>query len=346
METLEMKSQEINAQEQEKTFETINFHDIKGRFHEVVHPRILGEFSAIPRENDEVEVVLSAKNQTMTFGEYLQRIGVKYDWFFKTKKEEPDKNLQDLLRDLHQKSVDNRTAASIRQHQKFTHEGASYDNLQQETARNHSPVFTKIINDLGIDGLEAKEARPRQDYLDGIDEILEFDSTSLSTQGDEEGEKIIIGIQRSFSDKKRHITKDPIRFFPENPEAGAIFRVFIQEDLDDYIDKLSGMSYMQKLLEIRAQKARQAGQSPNQYAKSQRNDGLAPISQVLPKGEREQINRTLKVLKEIKEQMNIYIESDDFAGQTPFMQAEIKRKMELLDIDSFIGEIENLKAAA
>lgn len=345
MNSIEMPNQEVTPEE-ESQFNTINFHDINGAAHEVVHPILVGKFADIPREDEEIEVSLASKSQTMTFGEYLQRIGVKYDWFFKARKTEPDISLQELLKNLHQQSVDNRTTASIKQHQKYTHEYAGYDNLQQETTKDHSLFFTKLINDLGIEGLEARAARHRQDYLDGIDEVLEFDPTSMHSQGEDEGEKVIIGIQRSFSDKKREITKDPIRFFPEDPEVGAIFRVFIQEDIADYVDQKTDTSFMQKLLEIRAQKAREAEQSPDEYAKSHRNEGLPTVEQVLPKGQGQQIRRVLKILEQIKGQTIEYLSSDDFSRQSPFMQAEIKRKIEFLDIDSFIADVESLKMAA
>ncbi len=340
--TLE-KPPESASQEQLKIIE---FQDINGQAHHVRHPYILTEAHGIFREDDRVEVGLSQKTESMVFADYLARIGVSYNWFYRACKENPDSSVQDILHDLHQQSIDQRTQTAIRQHREYGQEKATGDNLQRETTKNHSPLFARVINDLGVDGLSAKESLPRQDYLDGIDEIVEFDPEEFKSQGERHGQKISIGIQRSFNDKRGEIVRDPVRFFPEEPESGPVFRVFVKETISDYIDENTGISFMQKLLDKRNEKARQLGQEPYQYARSARNEGFPPVAQVLPGGEKEQISRALDILTEIKRQFGDFLSSERFRSLSPAVQKDLEDKWQSLDLDKYILSVEGLSSAA
>lgn len=308
----------------------------------VKHPLIMGEIPL--HEDGEVKVILAEETMTLTLGEYLQRLGISYQRYFREVKVYPDKDRQVILKDLHQEVVDKRTSITNDKIKEYTQERAHRHNWQQETARDHSPFFIKTINDLGLDGLLAKTVSPRHDYLDGIDELIEFDAQALMTGGQNSGPKVIIAIQRSFEDKEAEVVKDPIRFFPENPEQGPIFRVFLKEDLTDYMD--NQVTFMQKLLDLRSKKAVQEGLSPAAYAKDKPRQGLPAVAKVLPGGVTEQIKRTTRVLNAIQEQLHSFLLSSRFQQQPLGVQSEIKRQAELLKMEDFLEAVKILEAEA
>ena len=338
---MELTLEKQEGSVEQESLDTIKFRDAEDGEHEVYHPLVEGNVDKTLKEEDEVKVALTTRKEDMSFSSYLERIGVTYARYFRETKVFPDKDTQTVLRDLHQEAVDRRTEAAVRKHKQYTAEHAEKDNLQQETAKNHAPVFLKTINDLGIDGLEAKASLPRQDYLDGIDEIIEFDPEALVSEGEREGEKVSIGIQRSFRDKGREVISDPVKFFPEDPDHGVVFRVFIKEELEDYVDGQTTL--MQKLLNLRADKAKQAGVSPKALAKKDATRGLPTVSKVLEGGVGEQIDRTKKVLNEIRSQLNNFIESTKFKKLKPSVQKELKRQAEILKIDKFIDEVSDME---
>ena len=225
-------------------------------------------------------------------------------------------------------------------------ESATRDNLQRETTEDHSRLFNKTINDLGVPGLESKTAPAPADYFNGVDEILALDHEALETDGEKSGRPIHIGIQRSFADKKREVTSDPISFIPERPEIGAVFTAFIQEDLDEYIDKRTGTSIWQKLLDVRSAKARAAGMDPKQFAKLKRNEGMPTIDKVLPGGVRDQVAKVKKVLKAVSSQLEAYIDTPHFKSQSPEVQRQLKGALKDMRIEDFLEAVDDLKKAA
>lgn len=321
----------------------VEFYDVHRNKHRVVHPEIISTIDRIFRETDRVEISSLGQIKLLTFGEYLQRLGVSYADYYRVVKGGPDKDQNEILRRLHQEAIDKRTRAAIRKHQEYTKESATRDNLQQETAKDHSQVFLKTVNDLGIDGLEAELAPEQFDYLDGIDEILTLDPESLQSAGEKSGQGIHFGIQRSFNDKTKEVTSDPLRFIPEKPELGVLFRVFIKEELSDYIDEKTGESIWQKLLNIRSVKARASGLDPSEFAKSQRNQGLSSVDKVLSGGVKEQIRRVKNILQNIKDQLQVYVDSPYFEKQPKAVQEQLRSSLENMRIEDFLVALADLK---
>lgn len=321
----------------------VEFYDIHRNKHRVVHPEIISAIDRIFRETDKVELNSLGQIKLLTFGEYLQRLGVSYADYYRVAKSEANKDQNEILRNLHQEAIDKRIGAATRKHREYTRESSVRDNLQQETAKDHSQVFLKTVNDLGIDGLEAELVPEQLDYLDGIDEMLTLDPQSLQSRGETSGQAIHFGIQRSFRDKGREVSSDPIRFIPERPELGALFRVFIKEELSDYIDEKTGESVWQKLLNIRTAKARASGVDPSEYSRVQRNQGLSSVDKVLSGGVKEQIRRVKNILQNVKDQLQAYVDSPDFKMQTKVVQEQLRSGLENMNIEDFLVALDDLK---
>lgn len=321
----------------------VEFCDMHRNKHRVVHPEIISSIDRIFRETDRVEVSSLGQVKLLTFAEYLQRLGVSYYDYNRVAKSGPDKDQNEILRRLHQEAIDKRTRVAIRKHQEYTRESATRDNLQQETAKDHSQVFLKTVNDLGIDGLEAEFAPEQLDYLDGIDELLTLDQESLQSSGEKSGQVIHFGIQRSFKDKRKDVAGDPLRFIPEKPELGVLFRVFIKEELSDYIDEKTGESIWQKLLDIRSAKARASGADPSEFSKSQRNQGLSSVDKVLSGGVKEQIRRVKNILQNINDQLQAYVDSPHFQKQPKAIQEQLRSSLENMKIEDFLVALDDLK---
>lgn len=326
-----------------KSTSFVEFQDIhKGR-QRVVHPEIISPIKGILREVDRVEISNLGQFKHLTFGEYLKRIGVVYEYYFKMTKSNPGIDQNEILRNLHQEAIENRIKVAIRKHGEYARESATRDNQQQETSKDHSLVFLKTVNDLGIDGLGAEGVPEQFDYLDGIDEMLIIDHESLQSSGEKNGHPIYIGIQRSFDDTKGEVTTDHLRFIPEKPEIGVLFRVFIKEELSDYIDEKTGESIWQKLLNIRTAKARASGVDPSEYSKVQRNQGLSSVDKVLSGGVKEQIRRVKNILQNVKDQLRAYVDSPDFKMQTKVVQEQLRSGLENMNIEDFLVALDDLK---
>lgn len=321
----------------------VEFKDMHQTKHKVVHPDIISPIDGILHETDSVEISSLGQIKTLVFADYLRRIGVSYADYYRVLKSEAGKDQNEILRSLHQEAINKRTRAAIRKHQEYTRESANRDNLQQETAKDHSQVFLKTVNDLGIDGLGAELVPEQLDYLDGIDEMLTLDPESLQSGGEKSGSVIRFGIQRSFKDKTREVTSDPIRFIPEKPEIGVLFRVFIKENLSDYIDEKTGESIWQKLLDIRTAKARASGVDPQEFSKVQRNQGLSSVDKVLSGGVKEQIRRVKNILQNVHDQLQAYVDSPDFKKQPKAVQDQLRSGLENMKIEDFLLAIDDLK---
>jgi hypothetical protein len=335
---------EERAEEEQGSF--IEFQGADNSRQRVVHPEISGDVSGTLKATDLVEISGLEDIEEMSFGQYLKRIGVDYEDYYEKTKNDPNLDQNEILRDLHQQAVDSRIRDAIKKNQEYGRESATRDNLQRVTTEEHSRLFNKTINDLGIDGLESQAAPVQVDVLNKVDEILALDHDALETGGEKSGRSIYIGIQRSFADKKREVTSDPICFIPERPEIGALFTVFIQEDLDEYIDKRTGASIWQKLLDIRSAKARAAGMDPKQFAKLKRNEGMPTVDKVLPGGVRDQVAKVKKVLKAVSSQLETYIDSPHFKTQSPEVQRQLKGALKDMRIEDFLEAVDDLKKAA
>lgn len=321
----------------------VKFYDLHRNEHQVVHPEIVSVVDHLLKEVDEVEIGSLGQVKSLVFSDYLKRLGVPYAEYYKAVKSDPDKDQNEILRDLHQEAINKRIRVARRKHAEYTAESATRDNLQQETAKDHSQIFLKTINDLGIDGLGAEIASEQVDYLDGIDEMLTLDPVSLQSGGEKNGPVIRFGIQRSFKDKGKEVIGDPLRFIPEMPEIGVLFRVFIKENFSDYIDEKTGESIWQKLLNIRNAKARASGMDPNEFSKIQRNQGLSSVDKVLPGGVKEQIRRVKNILQNIHHQLQAYINSSDFQKQSSAVQEQLRSSLEHMKIEDFLQALEDLK---
>jgi hypothetical protein len=329
--------------EVKKKVSTIEYYDADKGKSRVIHPEIKGSINRVLNEYDNVEVISLGQVKKLTFAEYLRRIGVDYEYYSMVVMGNPDIDQNEILRRLHQQAVDKRTKTAARKHAEYTRESATRDNLQQETAKDHSAVFLQTVNDLDVYGLSAQSVVGRHDYLDGIDEILILDHESLQSSGEKKGRSVYVGIQRSFEDKKAEVVRDPIRFIPEKPEAGAVFRVFIEEKLEDYIDIKTGISRWQKLLDMRTVRAKEAGLDPREFARTKKNQGMPAVKNVLSGGVEEQLQRVENVLQNIKEQLESYIHSADFKNQPLFVQAELRSALENMKIEDFLLAINDLK---
>ena len=327
----------------EKPKELLYFQDVKGKELIAGHPVIMGseerDVEYRYRSHDNVKCVWKNEEETMSFDDYLAIMRVSYGEYFKKLKSEKDKTQAEILKELHQGKIDERTAKAITKNKEYTKEEARRDNLQQETAKDHSPLFAKTFNDLGIDGLKAEGSLPRSDYLDEIDDYLVLDSKSLETNGEQEGKEIYIGIQRSFSEKK---VKRPVELIPEQIDRGPIFKVTVIEKLDEYMDE-NEETYWQKLLNMRTAKAKEVSMSPDQYAKTQRNEGLSAIAKVLPGGEKQQIAKVQTVLETVRNQLKIYLHSLEFSNLPPRIQRILKENGQEIKISNFIAAAEDLK---
>ncbi|PWB39159.1 MAG: hypothetical protein C3F02_00060 [Parcubacteria group bacterium] len=321
--------------------------DETGRVIKSEHPTIVGDnirgVDQIWHSADQVKCRVGEKLIPLTFDEYLEVLGVNYGDYFKKIKQSDGGSMQqrEIFLELHKATIDQRTQRAIKLYERYTQEKAKRDNLQQETALAHSPFFIKIINDLGIDGLSAAAARPRNDFLDEIDEYLVLDPAALASQGEEVGEKIYIGVQRSFKDKK---LKSGVEFLPEDLDKGPIFKIFLRENREEYIensgDRENEESYWQKLLNLRARKAKAAGLSPTEYAKVAAKEGLATVDKVLLGGVESQVAKTLNVLQAIKDQWAQFVMSRDFLELSPGLKKLLEDNYKNINIDKFLEAVQ------
>lgn len=335
---------EETTEEEQGSF--IEFQDVDNSRQRVIHPEIIGDIERTLRESDSVDVSGLGQEINMSFEQYLKRIGVDYEDYYELSKADSSLDQNEVLRNLHQQAVDSRIREAIKKQQEYGRESATRDNFQRETTEDHSRLFNKTINDLGIDGLESRPASSQSDLFNSVDEVLVLDPEALKTGGERNGQKLHIGIQRSFSYTKESLVRDPVCFIPEKPEIGALFRVFIKEDLDEYIDEKTGTSIWQKLLDVRSAKARAAGMDPKQFAKLKRNEGMPTIDKVLPGGVRDQVAKVKKVLKAVSSQLEAYIDSPHFKSQSPEVQKQLKGALKDMRIEDFLEAVDDLKKAA
>jgi hypothetical protein len=184
---------------------------------------------------------------------------------------------------------------------------------QQISKYEHSLIWCKMINNLGLSELSAVPGSEVDDSLCGIDEYLKIDLSELEPGNDEVR---YIGIQRSFNDKLTQVQLDPIRHLPEMPTIGAIYRVFIRDRAEDY-------KVHDAVIEARAKKLREEagaqGQDVNEYiaqqAKKKNIDvktymlqrlERVPIQNFLPHGELQEIAWVKEVIEKTLYQLETY----------------------------------------
>ena len=238
----------------------------------------------------------------------------------------------ELIKAMHQSVIAERTRQALKMEKK-----SQGNENQEQTAKDHSQFFIRLINELGIDGLDATEALPREDFLDEIDEFLVFDKKAYETDGDKEGQKIYIGVQRSF--KHKSLTSDTV-LIPEETEKGLVVKVFIKEEIEDYEDA-DRVTWFQRLLELRTAKAKEKGMSPAGYAKENpKTDGIPPIAEVLPGGQTEQVKRVVKILREIESQFRVTLSSEEEIGNlSPYWKKKLVSNFHNLPIQKIIDEL-------
>ena len=238
--------------------EFIAYRDIEGRAQKTEHPVIVD--GLVSDQPDQIlKVGIRGNIENMSFEDYLSIMRINYVDYIKALRAPHNDGIDpvELVKKMHQGVIERRTGQA-----KKVKERARGNENQEQTAKDHSQFFVRLVNELGIDGLEATEALPREDFLDEVDEFLVFDKTAYETDGEKEGQKVYIGIQRSFNHKS--LTSETV-LVPEETDKGLIVKVFLKEELDDYEDS-DGVTWFQRLLELRATKAKAKGMNPLSYA--------------------------------------------------------------------------------
>lgn len=296
---------------------------------DVRHPEIIGlPNERILKEDEMVRVVTSEVDGPIEirFDEYLKYIGNPYqDYVTAARSMEKDTGKTDnhsLLYNLHAEVIQYRKQRAEELHKEYSEERPDRDNSQIES-RTHSVAFQKIFNDLGIDDLRADETERSVDYLSGIDEQLKVDG-------------VTIGIDRSFKDKSGDVRQDHWRYVPEHPELGKVIRIFVKEEYEDYgLDANGrGTSLTQRLYNRRAEKAKVSKKKPNELQ-------LSPLYTVLGEtkqdGMRQQQRRALQLLKQVKGELEFYLESEKKEADRRYLTRTIEA------VDVAISEIRQEK---
>lgn len=339
----------------------IMYKDAKGGVHKAEHPVIMDGLKLSttgiiePESNEKIQVGLDGNIEEMSFEDYLFMMGIKYGHYYKEAKDPKNDGADsnELIKQLHQAVIEQRTKTTrrLRKKQNIDRDqkrsgsavgsvvlSSSRQEVIQSDIEDDSKFFIKMFKDLGIDGLDAQAPLAREDILDEVDEYLVLDRTAYETEGEEEGEKIFIGIQRSSREKE--LTSKFISS-PESPDKGLIFKILLQEDEFQYRNA-NNDSLWQELLSARTTKAREAGMNPLAYAeKYPASEGIPPVSEVLRGGQQEHIRRVVKVLQAIQKQIEHMMKEPDhhFHGMSPYWQEKFREKFGNLPIQEIIDEL-------
>lgn len=294
--------------------------------YEVDHPWIKGDVQTNPQglidARAEVTVAYPRGHDfTMSFERYLQTIGLNYDRYQTYYKHHQTAGLATDFRRMHQAAIEHRGQTARYLKDKWRKENSeAQQRSQQESTTVHSYIWRKIF-DLGIDGLDAEVPWDyRGDYLDGIDEFVFFNKTLLSgneTQDASNEDIFAVGVQRSHKDKAQEVARDPLRYIPEHPEYGPVFRVFMP-DISDLYNTIKG-KLKDKLDDRLALASLQAGVPQREYvAKKAAENNVSPdefrlrelekikLSKVLRHGQSEQMQWASHILTSVSRQLEQY----------------------------------------
>ncbi|MBL7022422.1 hypothetical protein ISR92_03840 [Patescibacteria group bacterium] len=217
------------------------FRTVVGKY-ECEHPVLLEDSRNILSETDVVPVSWSIahENLSMTVVEYLSIFHLSYEDYqnMKFDRRYKDMSNQEIVFKLHSDAVIERDATAERLYAEYNIVSPDKRNNSIESREHDSKVFVKGIKELGIAGVGALASRPREDYLDQIDEFIVIDPGKLN--GGEAvpvSDRIRIGVQRTVnpdSFKKKQITDNPVITIPDRLEFGEIPRFYLKEDNEDY----------------------------------------------------------------------------------------------------------------
>lgn len=305
------------------TFTSFNSSDLVPGENQVIdHPEIvqgLKDGSFVSPKTPLIVAYGPDYSEEDTLAEYLKNIGSNYDEFKQAYEQADHKDVKNILLELHKRAVVRRFNSATKLDKFYDKEGTPKGELRAEGVREHSLVFDKYINDLGIFGVESSTAMVG-DYKDGIDQYLILDPVAMSTDGEDTGRKVHIGIQRSFDDKSEEVLESHTRYVPELISEGPISRVFWRDREVDYRavhDRLMDMRREKLLTEAERQhlslleytdaQAKQKKVSAKEFMQGVR---LAPISKALPRGEQQQYELVQEILDNTLDQLENYLNSE------------------------------------
>lgn len=325
----------------------VKFED--GQWYEVPHPLVEPSHDEKKiQSNDMVQVSIWDFKTKMSFEKCLEVFfGTTYNNYFRILKEHDEMDQKGVLRQLHLEVIEKRRQEALALDKEYS--GGN----QEATAKEHSPMFVRIINELGIDGISAEIGQLRNDYKDKIDDFLVVDPARLEEFiagkiKEMNGKRpIYIGVQRTFDTsavKRAEIINDPIKILPEKP-GEPVFVVFLEESVDEYVDQPNTneeYALWQRLLDKRMEEARKEGKTLEKYLDEKPGDDrLALVSEVLPKGFAQQKRKAIKVFKEVIAQWQAFRRSSKFAELPEIVRQRLEinfSDLEKLDIPKIIKE--------
>jgi len=206
------------------------------------HPVLVDDSRISLRADDIVKVSWSVDHEDieMTVVDYLSLMDITFQDYVDVKFDKRNRGLsnQELIYELHQGIVKKRGRASSNLTEKFNFISPDKGNNGIESRDHDSKVFVKGIREIGIDGVSAVESRPREDYLDQIDEFIVIDTDKLAGKEESDPANIVhLAVQRSANDdpaKKDSIIYKPVVTIPDRLEYGHVPRFFLQEKNSDY----------------------------------------------------------------------------------------------------------------
>jgi hypothetical protein len=317
--------------------------------HEIPHPLIeVGHNEKKIQSTDKIKVSLWDFENTLSFEQCLEiYFGTNYNNYFRVLKANPEMSQLEVLKQLHSEVIEQRGEKAIALDKNFS------GGEQEATAKEHSPMFVRIIKELGIDGISAQIGLKRNDYQDKIDDFVVVDPARLEEfiEGEASQMKdkrpIYIGVQRTFSTssaKRAEIINDPIKILPEKP-GEPVFVVFLEENTEEYMHEPNTdqeYALWQKLMDMRMDKARAEGKTLEEYLAEKPGDERLPfVSEVLPKGFPQQKRKVIKVFKEIMAQWQAFKVTAKFKALPDVVRQRLEENfadLEKLDIPKVIKE--------
>ena len=305
---------------------------IPGENQTIQHPEIISSISAHEKllPNAKVQVAYGPHYiESTSIDDYLRHIGSEYRFYEGACERMRQWDNKYLFLELHKKAIVHRFH-SLKE--RYDGERTRADQNQAVSAREHSVVWDKYFNDLGIHGFRS-ETTQMEDYLDGIDQYFVLDHKAMLSDGEEESDSIYIGVQRSFEDKNLEVTKSPLRYIPEHLDLGPIYRVYWHDRDADYAnvyDRLttqrdkklraeaetSKMSYLDYL----EKESKRRGISQKEFFKRRH---LPAIERVIPGGRAQQYKFVFEVLTETYNQLRHYYEQEQNLARRQRLERDI-----------------------
>ena len=223
----------------------------------VLHPEVAGIDGRARRNfepNEVVTVELPDRSVRAAFVDYLGMNGVNFQEYLKAF--QTGKSNKEILKALHSAAIGQR----IKEAMEYNKTRPLREYEEQQTARKEIEAFAvNMINESGYG--EAKEGEPQSDHYEKIDFFIKLDPQELGLSG----EPAYFGIQHTAlglrkAEKLQHkeaaIKSRPQVFIPEHPEYGAVTRIFIHEDREDFFPENDNRSYDYILSKIKNEEKR------------------------------------------------------------------------------------------